>query len=292
MSGKPGAARAAEGAAEEQATIERAVVASGRGLHSGRPATLRLEPATSGGRMIHTEDGSSFAAHVRFASGDVRATRLGLDGRGPSVSTVEHVLAALSALRIDHVVLRVEGGELPVFDGSALPFVELIARAGRQPVATASAGQSPVVLHAPVEVRDGDGFVRAEPAPAFGFACTIDFAHPSIGRQSIRCERLSPGHFAEQIAPARTFGFLQDLEALRAADLAGGADLENTLVFDEKGPRNAGPLRFPDECVRHKAIDLIGDLALLDAPLEAYVTAHKAGHRLHQALVREIEARR
>lgn len=276
-----------------QATIARPVEVSGIGLHSGRPATVRLEPVLGSGRTMGRTDGVVFSAHVDAVRHDVRATRLGVDDwEGSDVSTVEHLLAALSALEIDHVFVGVEGGEVPVLDGSASPFVELLQRAGREVTATDRESHVPFVLEETVEVREGDRFVRAEPAPHFGFRYEIEFGHPAIGRQSIEIEHLTPERFATEIAPARTFGFLKDLEALRREGLAGGASLENTLVFDETGVVNEGPLRFPDECVRHKAIDLVGDLALLDAPLQAFVTAQRAGHRLHHALVREIEARR
>ncbi len=276
-----------------QATIARHVEVSGIGLHSGQPATVRLEPVLGSGRTMGRTDGVVFSAHVHAVRDDARATRLGVDDwDGADVSTVEHLLAALSALQIDHVFIGVEGGEVPALDGSAAPFVDLIRRAGRERSETDRESHLPVVLEETIEVRDGDRFVRAEPAAHFGFRYDIEFDHPAIGRQSLEIERLTPALFADEIAPARTFGFLRDFEALRREGLAGGAGLHNTLVFDEAGVVNEGPLRFPDECVRHKAIDLIGDLALLDAPLQAFVTAHKAGHRLHHALVREIEARR
>ena len=276
-----------------QATIARPVEVSGIGLHSGGPTTVRLEPTFGNGRTMGRTDGVVFSAHVHAVRDDARATRLGGDdGGGADVSTVEHLLAALAAFEIDHVFIGVEGGEVPVLDGSAKPFVDLLREARREVSSTDRALHAPVVLEEAVEVRDGDRFVRAEPSAHFGFRYEIDFAHPTIGRQSIEVDRLTPERFAEEIAPARTFGFLQDLKALRREGLSAGASLENTLVFDEAGVVNDAPLRFPDECVRHKAIDLIGDLALLDAPLQAFVTAHKAGHRLHHALVREIEARR
>lgn len=276
-----------------QATIARPVEISGIGLHSGLPATVRLEPMLGNGRTMGRTDGVVFSAHVHAVRDDTRATRLGVDDwDGADVSTVEHLLAALAAFEIDHVFVGVEGGEVPVLDGSAAPFVDLLRRAGREVTGSDRTLHAPVTLKETVEVRDGDRFVRAEPAPHFGFRYEIDFAHPAIGRQSFEVDHLTPERFADEIAPARTFGFLKDLEALRREGLAGGASLENTLVFDEAGIVNESPLRFPDECVRHKAIDLIGDLALLDAPLRAFVTAHRAGHRLHHALVREIEARR
>ncbi|MCR9096344.1 MAG: UDP-3-O-acyl-N-acetylglucosamine deacetylase [bacterium] len=276
-----------------QATIARHVEVEGVGLHSGQPACVRLEPVIGSGRTMGRTDGVVFPVHVHAVRDGARATRLGVDDwDGADVSTVEHLLAALSALEIDHVFIGVEGGEVPALDGSAAPFVELIRSAGREGAPSERLSHQPVVLDEPIEVRDGDRFVRAEPADHFGFRYAIDFDHPAIGRQEIVIDRLTPERFAEEIAPARTFGFLKDLDALRSEGLAGGASLENTLVFDDSGVVNEGPLRFPDECVRHKAIDLIGDLALLDAPLQAFVTANKAGHRLHHRLVREIEARR
>ncbi|MEM9177116.1 MAG: UDP-3-O-acyl-N-acetylglucosamine deacetylase [Myxococcota bacterium] len=276
-----------------QATIARPVEVSGIGLHSGEPASVRLMPSLGNGRTMGRTDGVVFPVHVRAVRDDARATRLGIDDwDGADVSTVEHLLAVLSAFGVDHVFIGVEGGEVPALDGSASPFVELLREAGVEPTSSERAEHAPIVLAETVEVRDGDRFVRAEPASAFGFRYEIDFDHPAIGRQAIEIERLDPEGFAREIAPARTFGFLRDLDALREAGLAGGAGLDNTLVFDEAGVVGEAPLRFPDECVRHKAIDLIGDLALLDAPLQAFVTAHKAGHRLHHALARAIEAQR
>jgi len=275
-----------------QATIAKSVEVSGTGLHSGEPATVRLEPALGTGRDMGNYDGVEFPVRIQSVRNDIRATVLGVpDWDGGQVATVEHLLAALVGMEIGHVFIGVEGGEVPVLDGSASPFVELIREAGRKPLDVDRADHAPVTLREAVEVRDGDRFVRAEPADAFGFEYGIDFDHPAIGRQSIVVDRLTPETFATELAPARTFGLLKDVDAVRAAGLARGATLENTVVFDDVGVMNEAPLRFPDECVRHKAVDLIGDLALLDAPLHAFVTAHKAGHRLHHALVRALAER-
>jgi len=285
------ARRRREAQALPQTTIATSVEASGVGLHSGRPATVRLAPVPNGGRWIQDLDGRGAGAAIGCVRNDTRATVIDL-GSEAQVSTVEHLLAALAANGIDHVDIDVDGGEVPALDGSAAPFVALLAEARR----VAAGGDDPLAwpfaVEEPIEVADGDRFVRAEPADVFGFRYEIDFEHPAIGRQAIEIPELTPEIFAADIAPARTFGFLKDLDALREAGLAGGASLDNTLVFDDTGVVNDGALRFPDECVRHKAIDLIGDLALLGALPRAFVTAHKAGHRLHHALVREIEARR
>lgn len=275
-----------------QSTIARTVEADGIGLHSGAPSRVRLSPASGGGRVFGAPGEAGVEARIGAVAADARATVLGDAERGASLSTVEHLLAALSVAGIDHVRVDVEGGEVPILDGSAAPFVALLTQAGRTSCAPEQVppAAAPIRLHETVEVREDDRFVRAEPAEAFGLRCAIDFPHPAIGRQAFVCEGLSLETFGREIAPARTFGFLRDLEALRAANLAGGAGLENTLVLTDTGWLNEGGLRFDDEFVRHKALDLVGDLALLGRPLHAFVTAHKAGHRLHHALVRGIES--
>jgi UDP-3-O-[3-hydroxymyristoyl] N-acetylglucosamine deacetylase len=144
------------------------------------------------------------------------------------------------------------------------------------------------VIDAPISIEDGDRRIAVHPAEAFGIDVTIDFAHPAIGRQRISCDGVTPEWFAREIAPARTFGFVADVDALRARGLARGASLENTIVFDDTGIMNEDGLRFSDECVRHKALDLIGDLALLGAPLRGRVEVVRGGHVLHHRLVMAI----
>ena len=170
-------------------------------------------------------------------------------------------------------------------DGSASPFAAWVEGAGRRELSTPLLA---IELKSAVEVSDGDRYVRAVPHDGFQLEYGIEFAHAAIGRQEIAFERLDAEIFAREIAPARTFGFFADLEELRAAGLARGASLHNTVVLDDRGLMNEGPLRFPDEFVRHKALDLLGDLALLGAPLRASVRAEKAGHELHHRLVRAI----
>lgn len=282
-----------------QATIARAVEAEGIGLHGGRPVRLRLEPARSGGRVFETACGRTIPATLERVSASARATILSTAGpsRDPagaapgvapvSVGTVEHLLAVLYVEGIDHVRIHVDGPELPAFDGSAAPVVALVERAGREALDLPA---EPLRLAAPIEIREGDRWLRAEPADAFAIAYEIDYAHPAIGRQRLEWSPLDVETFRREIAPARTFGFLDEVEALRAAGQALGGSLQNAIVLDETGILNGSGLRFPDEFVRHKAIDLLGDLALLGRPLLARVEVEKGGHRLHHALARAIAA--
>lgn len=260
-------------------------------MHGGEPVGAELRPAAPGTGIAFVVGCERHRVPATLASlhAGANATWLSSDPGAPSpaasVATVEHLLAALAASGVDDSVVVVQGAELPVLDGSAGPFVEaieatgLVARDGARPVARAKAR---------VRVEEGDRWIAAEPADVLAIDYTIDFAHPAIGRQRHRCDELTSEWFRRELAPARTFGFLRDVDALRAAGLARGASLDNTVVFDERGVRNPEPLRYPDEPVRHKALDLVGDLALLGAPLRARITAHKAGHALHHRLVRTL----
>jgi len=245
-------------------------------------------PQAQGGRCFVTASGVEIPATIAHVESDARATVLA-DGDA-QVRTVEHLLAALQVSGIDHVRIEVEGDEVPALDGSAAPWCALLAKAGRRALAVPA---RPVTLSSAIEIQDGNGrFIRAEPAPGLSIDYTIDFPIASIGRQRCQVEPLDARHFAEQLAPARTFALREEVEALRVAGLALGGSLDNALVLEEGGPMGDVPLRFSDECVRHKVVDLVGDLALLGAPLGAQVIAERAGHRLHHALVRAIDAQR
>ena len=172
-------------------------------------------------------------------------------------------------------------------DGSAAPFVYLVRRAGLR---AQRRSRRRLVIHRPIEVRDGNRWVRVIPSRAFKLSVSIDYPHPVIGRQFLHTEALTPEFFEREIAPARTFGFLSEVQQLQAAGLARGGSLQNAIVVDGTRVLNRGGLRYPDEFVRHKALDLIGDLALLGLPLQGHVKAMRSGHTLHQALVSEIRA--
>jgi len=270
-------------------TLRTSVACDGVGLHSGAPVRAVLRPAAEGTGVVFVRRdlgaGAAIPAHPASVR-DVRlATRL---GSGEAwVGTVEHLLAAAWMAGIDDLRVDVEGPELPALDGSAAPFAELLRRAGRR------AGRAPrpvLRILRPLEVRDGERWVRVEPSDALRVECAVDFAHPAIGRQSVAFDALTAEVFAREIAPARTFGFAEDAQALRAAGLARGAGLGNTVVLDGKGVVNEEGLRFPDEPCRHKLLDLLGDLALLGAELRGAVRAERGGHALHRELLRALAA--
>ena len=270
-------------------TLGSRVQCTGIGLHSGRPVELVLCPAAAGTGILFVR--SDLDRSVRFPARAewVVDTRLATTlGNGTErLSTVEHLLAALRGMGVDNCTVEVSGPELPVMDGSAAAFVYLIQQAGLRPQRRM---RRRLVIQRPIEVREGNRWVRVVPSREFKLTCEIDYAHPSIGRQALQSMRISPERFARRIAPARTFGFLRDVQMLQSQGLALGGSLQNAIVLDESRVLNREGLRFPDEFVRHKLLDLVGDLALLGLPLQGHVKAMRSGHALNQALVAEIRA--
>jgi len=268
---------------QHQHTLREVVEFEGVGLHTGAAGRVRIRPQVAGSGLRFRLDGASasFPAHAEYVVETRRATVVG-DGHA-SVSTVEHVLSAVFALGVDNALIEVEGPEIPVMDGSAAPFVEAISRAGLvdqyEPRATFSP-ERPMVFH------DGDAVLIVAPSDAFRIRFAVDFAAP-IGAQFLDIA-VDAESFAREIAPARTFGYLRDVEALLRAGLARGGTLDNALVFDADGPMT--PLRWPNEVVRHKALDLIGDFALLGAWPLCDIVSVKSGHRLHAQAVRGLRA--
>jgi UDP-3-O-[3-hydroxymyristoyl] N-acetylglucosamine deacetylase len=274
-------------------TVAEAFTREGVGVHGGASARVVVRPAPAGSGLVLARvdlpDEPAFGARLDAVRSASFATTLGAAPPSPAaISTVEHLLAALHAAGVDDARIEVDGPEVPVLDGSALPFSQAIAEAGVVPT---DGTRRCMVLDEAIAIRDGDRRVEVSPAAGFELHVEIDFDHPAIGRQAISCAEFTPGFFARELAPARTFGFLADVEGLRARGLAVGASLENTVVLDDATVMNEQGLRFRDECVRHKALDLVGDLALLGAPLRARVTAVRGGHALHHRLVGEILAR-
>jgi len=206
-----------------------------------------------------------------------------LSGKGFTVTTVEHLLAALRVMGVDNVVVDLDGPEVPIMDGSASPFIYLIREAGmrRQP-----APRNYLIVRESVEIREEGREIAIHPSERLRVSYTIDFPGTFIGRQ-VLSRALHKQVFAEEIAPARTFCFLRDVAALRSRGLALGGSLDNAVVVDESGPMNR--LRFDDEFVRHKVLDLVGDLALLGMPILGHVVANKAGHALHARLVEALQ---
>jgi len=264
-------------------TLRQAVGCTGIGLHSGKPVRLELKPAAAGSgvRFVRTDVGVEIPASVEYLTRLDHATSLNRDG--VSVDTVEHLLSALSALGVDDVRVEVSGPEIPILDGSSAPFVILIHEAGLRPLARA---REYLKVLRPVEVVQGAKRARLSPSEHLRVSYVIGFDHPLLRHQAVSF-RITPEAFVESIAPARTFGFLRDVEALRRNGLALGGSLENAVVIGETGVLN-NKLRFEDEFARHKVLDAIGDLALVGHPIVGHLEAVRAGHALHAALVRKL----
>ncbi len=269
-----------------EATLARPATAQGAGLHSGAVARLRLLPAPAGsGIQFRRTDLDGFVVEARAANIAKVSYATSLMKKGVFISTTEHLLSALVGTSIDNVVAEIDNLEVPILDGSALPFVHMIdaARPKRQ-----NRQRRVIEIVAPLELREGEKFIGVYPAASYCLQYAINFPHPVIGRQTFALE-LTPESYRKELAPARTFGFLADFDAMRRQGLIRGGRLDNAVVLDERRVVN-GDLRFPDEFVRHKMLDLIGDLALLGAPLQAEVVADRAGHALHTALVQRLLA--
>ncbi|MBI3932574.1 MAG: UDP-3-O-acyl-N-acetylglucosamine deacetylase [Acidobacteria bacterium] len=266
-------------------TLRREVGCTGIGLHSGKPVRLLLKPAAAehGIRFRRTDVGVEIPATLAHLARLDHATTLSRDG--VSIDTVEHLLSALTALGVDDVQVEVDGPEVPILDGSAAPFVILIHEAGLRPL---SVPRRYLKVLKPVEVVRGSKTVRLSPADHLEVTYTIGFDHPLLRHQQAAF-RVSPETFSDEIAPARTFGFLREVETLRRNGLALGGSLENAIVIGESGVLN-NKLRFEDEFVRHKILDAIGDLALLGRPVVGHLEAVKAGHALHAALAQKLMA--
>lgn len=271
-----------------QRTIRSRVAVEGIGLHTGEKATLvfRPAPADTGIRIVRSDMVGS--PGVRVQADHVRATELATTIGCPefSVSTVEHCLSAVAAFQIDNLVLEMSGPELPIGDGSARLFSEAILQVG---FVDQDAPRCGLVVREPIFVADGDKHAYVMPYSGLRVTATIDFSHPSIGRSRLDVD-INESSFAREIAPARTFGFLKDVEALRARGLAKGGSLENAIVLDASGVMNPEGLRFEDEFVRHKVLDALGDLVTLGYPLVGHVVLYKAGHDLMNKLVKKILA--
>jgi UDP-3-O-[3-hydroxymyristoyl] N-acetylglucosamine deacetylase len=267
-----------------QNTIARPVETEGVGLHTAVRGHLRLVPAPADTGIVFRRtdlDNFEIEADGRWLARVSYATSL--MKKGVLLSTVEHVLAALYACGIDNVYIELDALEVPILDGSSRPFVEMIAKAG---IRRLRRRRRYLQLTRPVEISDGDRHIAAYPSTNFRVRYMIDFPHPLVGREEVELD-VDAESFSRELGPARTFGFLEDVSRLRSMDLIRGGSLDNAIVLTRDGLLS-GELRFPDEFARHKALDLIGDLALVGRPLKAYVVAHKGGHALHTALVTRL----
>jgi len=264
-------------------TIAAPLEFTGVGLHSGAPASMRLLPAPAGsGIVFRRTDLDNFeipatgrnVAKVSYATSLMR--------QGVLISTTEHLLSALIGMGVDNVIVEVDNLEVPILDGSALPYIEAFASAG---IRTQRRRREVIRVLKPVEVREGDKFIGAYPGTGYNISYAIDFPTP-IGQQEV-CVDLAAETYGTAIAPARTFGYKADEQRLRDMGLIRGASPENAIILSPRGPEN-GTLRFPDEYVRHKVLDLIGDLALAGRRIEGRVVAERAGHAMHTALVSRL----
>jgi len=273
--------------AGRQTTLRDPASVTGIGVHSGSPVTLTLHPAEANAGIVFLRcgiDGQSdreLTANFRSVTATEFATVLG-DASGLAVSTTEHVLAALYALGVDNAVVEVDGPEVPIMDGSAAPFVAAIDQAG---IVRLPAQRRYIQVLKPVRVSKNGSTGELRPHPrGLRVETEIDFDHPLIGRQTIEVD-LEPGVFRNDLSRARTFGFMRDVAKLWSAGYALGASFENTVVVAENRVLNEEGMRFPDEFVRHKAVDAIGDLALAGAPLIGAYRSVRGGHKLNHAVV-------
>lgn len=274
----------------KQRTLKTLIRTTGVGLHSGKKVTLVLRPASPGtGIVFHRVDLTppvSLKADP-YAVGDTRMASC-LEKDGAKLGTVEHLMSALAGLGIDNVHVDVDAEEIPIMDGSAAPFVFLLQSAG---LVEQEAPKRFIRVKKTVEVNDGDKWARLSPYDGFRLEFSILFNHPAVDKSGTQVVvDFFEQSYIREIARARTFGFTQDVEAMRAQGLALGGSLENAIVMDEYRVLNAEGLRVPDEFVRHKVLDAIGDLYLAGAPLLASFSAHKSGHGLNNKLLRALLA--
>jgi UDP-3-O-[3-hydroxymyristoyl] N-acetylglucosamine deacetylase len=266
---------------------------TGVGVHSGLPVNLTLGPAPVDAGFIFVRTGlDGCDREVQASAGAVIATEFATvlgDREGPLVSTAEHVLAALRGMGVDNATIEVDGPEVPIMDGSAAAFVAAIDQAG---IATQSASRRFIQVMKPVRVAMGDSFGELRPyAAGFRAEVEIDFTNPVIGRQNYVLD-LNPERFRREVSRARTFGFVNDTARLWSAGFALGASFENSVVFDEARLLNPEGLRYADECVRHKVLDVVGDLALAGLPLLGAYRSVCGGHKLNHAVLTALMADR
>lgn len=268
-----------------ETTIQRPVEASGVGLHSGAPVSIRILPAppATGIVFLRTDlDRFPVPASWRHVARVSYATSL--MRQGVLISTTEHLMSVFYSMGLDNAYVEIDNLELPILDGSGLPFVEMVKQAGLR---TYRRRRRYLRIRRPITVEDKGKRISIVPEDRFVLSCDVFFDHPMVGRQTLEME-VTPERYAAEIAPARTFGFYEELGKMQQMGLIRGASLDNAVCYDSHGVMNSGGLRFHDECVRHKALDLIGDLALIGRPLLGHVIAERAGHAMHVALVARI----
>ena len=268
-----------------QKTLSKPIEINGIGLHTSVGVNLKLKPAppNTGYIFVRTDlDNFEIPASIEYVSHCSYATTL--LRKGVLLSTCEHLLAALRGAGVDNCFIELDNIEIPILDGSSENFIEFIEKAGTK---NQDAPRRFLKIKEKVEFEQGDRKMSVEPSDKFEIDCTIDFPHPFINRQKYHFV-LENGSFGKEIASARTFGFTTEIEMLRKANLALGGSLDNAIVLTPDGMLNANPLRFENEFVRHKILDIIGDFALLGMPILGKITAEKSGHSIHAALMSKL----
>ena len=269
-----------------QRTLERSVRCEGVGLHTGGWVSMTLNPAPVNRGVVFRRTDLPGTPLIEARPAHVVDTQNAttVAKNGASVRTIEHLMSALAGTGVDNVQVDLTGPEVPILDGSAAPFVELLRQAGLR---RQFAPKTFLKVRQPITVEVGTRSLRIVPSERLKVIYTMCFDHPLLGEQTVAME-LNRERYARDVAPSRTYGFLRDLDMLARLGLAKGGSLENALIIGEEGVLN-GPLRFPDELVRHKILDLLGDLYLLGKPLVGTIIAHGAGHKLHVQLVHRIQ---
>lgn len=271
-----------------QRTIKQEINCRNIGLHSGRKVGMTIKPAGVDEGIVFVRNDlpnkTSIKANFQNVRDTILATTVGINGA--TVSTVEHLLSAFCGMGVDNAVVEVDAPEIPIMDGSALPFVQLLKDVGTE---VQNKCKKLLVIVKPVSVSDGDGKAMFLPSPEFKITYDINFAHPKIGRQTYDMT-FSDVAYERDICAARTFGFLKDVEYLQAKGLALGGSLKNAVVLDDQKVINKEGLRCDDEFVKHKILDAIGDLSLLGMPIIGHFIAYKSGHKLNNLLLKELMA--
>lgn len=271
-----------------QKTIRKKTVVQGIGIHSGNPCSLTFKPAPENTGVYFVRSDLPNRPFLKVSANSVEATsyQTTIGGKDFSVATIEHCLSALSALRIDNLFVELDGPEIPICDGSSKFFLDSIQRVG---MAEQDQPRKYCYITEPIYLTEGDKYAYVLPYHGLRLSVTIDFPHKSIGKQKIDLE-INEQTFTREIAPARTFGFMKDVEYLKSKGLAKGGSLDNAVVLDDNGIINPGGLLWADEFVRHKALDALGDLVTLEMPLMGHVVLYKAGHDLMNKLVKKIQS--
>jgi UDP-3-O-[3-hydroxymyristoyl] N-acetylglucosamine deacetylase len=269
-----------------QRTLKKEILCSSIGLHTGRKVNMKIKPAPVDTGIIFIRkdlpDARPIPADFNMVCDTTLATSLGYDG--VTVATVEHLLSAFSGMGLDNAVVELDSFEVPIMDGSSRPFVNMLKEVGTRPQGKS---KRMLVIKKPVSVKEGEGSAMLLPSEEFKITYEIDFAHRAIGRQSYRVI-FTDKNYEDYICSARTFGFLKEVEFLQARGLGLGGSLDNAVVLDDEKIINKEGLRMPDEFVKHKILDAIGDLFLLGMPIIGHFVAHRSGHRLNNLLLREL----